>query len=98
MMQDTSHSPTIYVGTSFSKHLIRIWNLRITHSSQDIFLLDYDVAGAYMIPKYNLDVAGFFTYDIMRYFFLPTGGTFGSNTSPPEYKPLARARAFLTSH
>ena len=34
----------------------------------------------------------------MSYFFLPTDGTFGSNTSPAEYEPLARARAFLASH
>ena len=98
MMQDRSRSPAIHFGTSFSKHLIRIWNLRITYPSQDIFLWDDDVSGAYRIPKYNPAVAGAFAYAIMSYFFLPTGGTFGSNTSPAEYEPLARARAFLASH
>ena len=43
-------------------------------------------------------MAGFFAYAILHYFFLPTGGTFGSNTSLPEYEPLARARVFLASH
>ena len=31
-------------------------------------------------------------------FFLHTGGTFGSNTNPDDYEPLAGARAFLAEH
>ena len=56
------------------------------------------MSGAYRIPKYNPAVAGAFAFAIMQYFFLPTGGTFGSNTSPHEYKPFAQARAYLAEH
>ena len=51
-----------------------------------------------MILKYTPTVAGLFTYAVMHFFFLPTGDTFGSNTSPAEYEPLTRARAFLAEH
>ena len=34
----------------------------------------------------------------MQWLFLPTGGVFGSKTSPHEYEPFARARAFLAEH
>ena len=45
-------------------------------------------------------MAGLFAYAIMNFFFLPTGGTFGSNITPAEYEYeyLARARYFLAEH
>ena len=64
----------------------------------DIFLWDDDVLEAYMISKYNRSVAGAFAYVTMDFFFIPTGGTFGSNTSPYEYELLARARSFLAEY
>ena len=70
MMQDPSKSPDIHFGQAFNKHLIRIWNLRITHPSEDILLWDDDVSGAYRLPKYHPDVAAAFSYSILNYFFL----------------------------
>ena len=98
MMQDPSKSPEIHFGQAFNKHLVRIWNLRITHPYEDILLWDDDVSGAYRLPKYHPSVAGAFAFSLLDYFFLPTGGTFGSNTSPHEYESFARARAFLAKH
>lgn len=98
MMQDPSQSPEIHFGTALTRHLVRIWNLRITHPDKEIYLWDDDVSGAYRIPKYHPDVAEAFSYALLNYLFLPTGGTFRFNTSPQEYEPLARARAFLAEH
>lgn len=97
-MQRPDSSPNIIFGTAFMRHLIRIWNLRISYPHTDIYLWDDDVAGAYRIPKYHPAVAAAFCFIIMSWLFLPTGGTFGSTTSPPEYEPYARARAFLAEH
>ena len=72
--------------------------MRITHPTNEIFLWDDDLSGAYRIPKYQPDVAGAFSYALPNYFFLPTGGTFGFNTSSQEYEPFARARAFIEEH
>ena len=47
MMQDPSKSPSIHFGTAFTRHLIRVWNLRISHPAEDILLWDDDVSGAY---------------------------------------------------
>ena len=52
-------------------------------------------AGAYREPKYNPAVASAFEFAILNWLFLSTGGVFGSTTSPAEYEPYARARAFL---
>ena len=51
-----------------------------------------------MTPKYKPSVAGAFAYIIIHFFFIPTRSTFGSNISPAEYEPLARARTFLAEH
>jgi hypothetical protein len=97
-MQRADLSPDIVFGTAFLKHLIRIWNLRISYPFEDIYIWDDDVAGAYRIPKYHPAVASAFAFAIMKLLFLPTGGTFGSTTSPPEYEAFARARAFLAEY
>ena len=91
-------SPNIHFGTSFIKHLTRVWNLCITHPFLDIFLRDDDVSRAYRIPKYKPEVAGDFSYAIIHLFFLYTGGSFDYNTSLAEYEPLAKARDFLAEH
>ena len=98
MIQDPDKSPSINFGDAFMRHLIRIWNLRITHPYEDILIWDDDVSGAYRIPKYNPAIAGAFSYALLNYFFLPTGGTFGSSTSPQEYELFAQARAFLAEY
>ena len=97
-MQSPEFSPDIVFGTALLRHLIRIWNLWNSYPFQDIYLWDDDVSGAYRSPKYHPAIAGAFAFAIMDLLYLPTGGTFGSNTSPHEYKPFARARAFLTEH
>ena len=97
-MQDRSRSTTIHFGTSFLKHLIRIWNIRIIYPSQDIFIWDDDISGTYTIPKYNPSVAESFAYAIISYFSPSHSGIFGSNNIPSEYETLARARVFLAGH
>ena len=69
MMQDPSKSPSIKFGKAFTNHLIRIWNLRITHPYEDILLWDYDVSGTYRLPKYNTAVFGAFVFTLINYFF-----------------------------
>ena len=98
MMQDNSKSPDIHFGTSLMRHLVCIWNLRITHSFIEIYVWDDDVSGTYRIPKYYLNVTDAFLYTILSYIFLPTGGTFDSSTSSQEYENFACDCAFLAEH
>ena len=50
------------------------------------------------MPTYNSAVSGTFSYALLNYFFLSTGDTFGSSTSPHEYEPFIRTRAFLAEY
>ena len=91
-------SPEIVFGFALLRHLVRIYNVRISYPNKDTYIWDDDVAGAYRIPKYNPAVALAFASAIMEWLFLPTGDVFGSKTSPHEYEPFARARALLAEH
>ena len=98
IMQDQSKSLPIHFGTALTRHLVHIWNTRITYPRNYILIWDDDVLGAYRIPKYNPTVGGAFAFSIMNYFCLPTRVTLGSVTSPVEYEPMAQAKAFFADH
>ena len=91
-------APPIEYGKKFFMHLVRIWNLRISHPNEDIFLWDDDVSGAFRQGKYNPEIASAFSFVIEKTLWLPCGMVFGGNTSPQCYEPLANAREHLAKH
>jgi hypothetical protein len=84
-------------GTAFINHLTRIYNLRITYPNQIIFLFDDDIVAAFRHSKYNLFVAGAFSFIANDLLVIPPAQTFGSTTSPSNYEALAQARAWLST-
>ena len=98
MATDNSTAPKIYYGDKFRMHLQRIWNLRISFPLSEILLWDDDVSGAFRQGKYNPEVAAAFCFIIFGILWLPCGQTFGGNTSPHCYEPLANAREYLAKH
>jgi hypothetical protein len=71
--------------------LTGLFNLRISFPSIDIYPFDDDVTGAFHQPKYNPNVISAKAYIIDKYLFVQTGLTFGDCSSPPSFKPFARA-------
>lgn len=84
-------------GKSFQFQLIRIQNLRGTYPEITIFLMDDDIVGAFRHVKYNLFVAGAFSFIANDSVIIPTAQTFGSTASPSNYESLAQARNFLST-
>ena len=87
--------PKIIYGTTFMRHLVRIWNMRISYPTTDILVFDDDVKGAFRHCKYHPDIAAAFSFIIEDLLFVPLGGIFGSITSPSNFEPIARARTHL---
>ena len=98
MATDKNNEPDILYGEAFMKHLIRIWNLRISYPDQDIYVWDDDVSGAFRQGKYNPDIATAFAFIIFNMLWIPCGTVFGSNTSPGNFEPIAMARMLLAQH
>ena len=90
--------PPIRYGTALLRHLIRIWNLRITYADDDILLWDDDVAGAFRLIKYNPEIAQAFSAIVHNTLWIPTGQVFGGNTSAQNFEGLALAREYLAQH
>jgi len=97
MMHWVTEELPLEYGSVFMQHLVRIYNLRISYPSSTIFLFDDDISSAFRHVKYNPFVAGAFSFIANDTLLIPTAQTFGSNTSPANYEPLARARAWLST-
>ena len=96
-MLNLKNEPPLVYGTANQQHINRIWNIRISYPTEDIYLFDKDVKGAFRQSKYNPDVSSVFFFIISLYFFLPTGGTFGAVPGPSNFDPIARARTYLAT-
>jgi len=97
MMHWVTEELDLEYGTVLRQHLIRLYNLRITYPNDTIFLFDDDISSAFRHVKYNPFVAGAFAFIANNTLLIPTAQTFGSNTSPANYEPLAKARAWLST-
>ena len=95
MMLSMKTEPRIIYGTAFMRHLVKLWNMRISYPTTDILVFDDDVKGAFRHCKYHPDIAAAFSFIIEDLLFVPLGGTFGSITSPSNFEPIARARTHL---
>ena len=95
MLSDPELEPKIKYGSTFLRHLQRIWKLRISYPNRDLYLWDDDITGAFRLIKYNPDIASTFAANIMGTLWILTGQVFGSNTSPQKFESAANARELV---
>jgi hypothetical protein len=95
-MHGITHETPLQYGSTMLRHLIRLYNLRISHPKDIIYLFDDDISAAFRHVKYNLFVAGAFSSIANNTLLIPCAQTFGSNTSPSNYETLALTRAHLS--
>ena len=94
---DVSAEFDLRYGTCFQRHLVWIWNLRISYPATEILLWDDDGSGAFRNAKYHPDLALAFAFRIGHYLCIPTGVCFGGNTSPNPWEVIAWVRSLLAS-
>eukprot|EP00957_Ditylum_brightwellii_P177492 13518778-Ditylum_brightwellii.AAC.1 len=91
-MTHVKFEPEVTFGQALSKHLTRIWKLRMPYPDDDILLWDGDATGAFRQCKLHPGIAQVFSFIIELILFVPCGNTFGSNTSPANWEPIRRTR------
>ena len=84
MILDRTTDPKIVYGDAFDRHLVQIYNLRLTHPNEEIYLFDDDAKEVCRRPKYHPDVASAFVFRISSYLMIPLRFTFGSSVSPQD--------------
>ena len=88
-----NNEPRLIFATAFVGNLTWIWNLRITYPSEDIYVCDDDVTNAFKQAKYPPNLAGMHSKIINGTLYVDTAQTFGDNTSPANWEPIAICRA-----
>ena len=63
-MTHVKFEPEVIFGQALPKHLIRIWNIRISYPDGDILLWDDDATGAFRRCKLHPDIAQVFSFII----------------------------------
>ena len=94
---DKTDEPPTDIGTALTRHIARIWNLRISYPNDDVLLWDDDVKSAFRHVRYHPSVISAFAFRFGSQLCLPMGMVFGSNVSPGEFDIVSRARATLAT-
>ena len=74
-----------------NRHLVQIYNLRISYPRTGILLFNDDAAGEFRHVKLHPDVAAAHAYSVGQTLYFPTGSVFGSNSSPYNWVVFAQS-------
>jgi hypothetical protein len=92
------NEPPLHFADSFHNFCQWHWNLAISYPTHDRHTGDDDVQCAFPRIKYNPAVVGMHSAISNNTLIMNTGLTFGDNTSPSNWEPVARARQQLAQH
>ena len=93
----TNEPPLTFAGAELG-FMVWLYNLRITYPTLEIYIADDDVSGAFRLMRYHPNCMAMHTFIQGAYGVVNTGGTFGDNTSPSNFDPIALARRQLAWH
>ena len=90
--------PELTFATAELLFMVWLYNLRLTYPFLDILLGDDDVSGAFRWLKYHPNLVALHASIMCGMGVLNTGGTFGDNTTPSNFDPVALARRLLAQY
>jgi len=93
-----SNEPRLVFPAAFKRFCTYLYNLRISYPEEELYAADDDCSGAFRINKYHPNMVPMHCYIIEDVLAAATGTTFGDNTSPGNWEPIARARQELAQH
>ncbi|KAI2509335.1 hypothetical protein MHU86_5088 [Fragilaria crotonensis] len=92
------NEPQLHFAKSFLNFCVWQWNLAITYPTHDRHTGDDDVQCAFPRLKYHPQLVAMHSSISNHTLVMNTGLTFGDNTSPSNWEPIARARQQLAQH
>ena len=78
-------------GSTKIDHMVRLYNLRITYSQEEIVMVAPDIKACFRFPRMQPGLAGSFSFVIGSLFFLDTAMVFGLVVSASSWEPFWRA-------
>ena len=94
----TKTEPPVNFATAFSNYLRWVYNARITYPSEELYLGDDDISGAFRHQNYHPNLVGMHACVVAGFLSCATGMTFGDNTSSANFDPIAEARKELARY
>jgi hypothetical protein len=70
-------NPPVEYGSAFMRHLVRLWNLRITYPGEEILQYGDDIAAAFRRVLYHPDAAVVFAQVFLQFLFIPSAVSLG---------------------
>ena len=95
---DKCNEPPLIFPGAFHGLLTHLYNLRITYPFLVLCLGDDDISGAFRHGKYHPALVAMHLCLLGNILVAATGTTFGDNTSPSNFEPVAQARRQLAQH
>lgn len=92
------NEPPLHFARSLLTLLIWIYNMRVSYPDRDIYPGDDDIKGAFRHIKYHVNLIAWHCYMPLGLLAAATGMTFGDNTSPSNFEPIADGRRQLAQH
>jgi hypothetical protein len=90
--------PPLHFGPSYLNAITWLYNMRISYPHAEIYPADDDISGAFRHGKYHPNVVGMHSCIVLDRMVCATGSTFGDNSSPGNFEPIADARKQLAQY
>ena len=95
---DKSTEPPLEFPEAFDQSLYWLCNMRITYPRAEIYIGDDDVSGAFRHAKYHPWMAAMHSSRQNGHHVVNAGQTFGGETSPANWEPIANGRKQIARH
>ena len=90
-------NPPVFYGKAFTRHLVWLWNLRISRPQSNILGHVDDISAAYHRVLYHPAMGVTFAQVFQEFLMIPCGLIFGARNSPSWYMLLGELRASLAA-
>mgnify|MGYP005694889421 CR=1 FL=1 len=95
---DPIQCPPTFYATAQQRHWSHIWNLRISHPTEEIVLYKDDINAAFHRARYHPDIAAAYAYVWGRWLIIHIGLIFGGRNSPGWFTILSELRAAIAMY
>ena len=85
----------LHYGLAMNRHLVQIYNLKISYPHMGILLFKDEVSGSLRHVKLHPDVAVARAYSVCQTLHVHAGSVFGSNASPHNWEVFSHSRCML---
>ena len=95
---DKEQCPPTFYASAQLRHWTHIWNLRITHPSNDILLYKDDINAAFHRCRYHPDISAAYAYVWEQWLIIHIGLIFGGRNSPGWFCLVSELRAAIAMY